>query len=139
MTIVGPLRAIVYAATEGKQMDVTAKLVEVRADGYARIIDEGIKRGPDGAPLGKVEPIEPGQVKPYTIEMGKTAITIPAGNRLRVEIASSNFPKYTRNPNTGESPESATEFKAAREIVWHSKDFPSHVVLPVLAAHEPNR
>jgi hypothetical protein len=132
LTIIGPLQAVVYAATEGRHTDFTAKLVEVRADGYARVIDEGIKRGPDSAPVGRIEPIEPGKVYRYTVDLGKTAITIPKGNRLRVEISSSNFPKYSRNPNTGESPERATEFEKVEQTVLHSAKHASHVVLPIL-------
>lgn len=132
MQVVGPLQAVVYASTEGKQTDFTAKLVEVRQDGYARIIEEGIKRGSDAAPAGNREAQEPGQVLRYTIDMGGTGIVIPKGHRLRVEIASSNFPKYSRNPNTGEMAEWASEFKKVRQTVLHSEEYPSHIVLPVL-------
>ncbi len=65
--------------------------------------------------------------------MGATGIRIPKGNRLRVEVSSSNFPKYTRNPNTGEIPEDATEFETVEQTILHTREHPSHVVLPVAA------
>ncbi|MHC4990507.1 MAG: CocE/NonD family hydrolase [Planctomycetota bacterium] len=132
LRLVGPLEAVVFARTEGRHTDFTAKLVEVRPDGYARIIEDGIRRGPDAHDPRDMTPIDPGRVYRYTIEMGPTAISLPPGSRLRVEISSSNFPKYSRNPNTGELPETATEFVKVRQTVLHSRDFRSHVVLPVL-------
>lgn len=132
LRLVGPLEAVVYASTEGRHTDFTAKLVEVRADGYARIIEDGIRRGPDDSDPRDMTPIEPGRVYRYTIDMGETAISIAPGSRLRVEISSSNFPKYSRNPNTGELAESARTFEKVRQTVLHSPRFSSHVVLPVL-------
>ena len=133
LTLTGRLKAILYATTEGKQTDFTAKLVEVRADGYARNIEDGIKRGPDAVDGKEIDIMEPGMVYRFTVGMGATGIRIPKGNRLRVEISSSNFPKYSRNPNTGESPEDATEFQRVEQTILHTSEYPSHVVLPVLA------
>ncbi len=131
LEIVGPLQAVLYASTEGKQTDFTAKLVEVREDGYARIIEEGIKRGPDEVSGSRVEVMEPGKVYRFTIDLGATAISIAKGNRLRVEVSSSNFPKYSRNPNTGERAEFTAQFKTVTQTVFHSSEYPSHIVLPV--------
>lgn len=130
--LVGPLQAVVYASSEGKTTDFTAKLVEVRSDGYARIIEEGILRGPDLIGGKKVKAMEPGKVYPFTIDLGATGIRIKKGHRVRVEVSSSNFPKYTRNPNTGENPERATVFRKVRQTIHHSAEFPSHILLPVL-------
>lgn len=130
LDIIGPLQAVVYASSEGRQTDFTAKLVEVRDDGYARIIEDGIKRGPDGTSQGSVTTMEPDQVYRFTIDLGATAIAIPKGHQLRVEISSSNFPKYSRNPNTGEPPEFTTEFKAVRQTLYHSPQYASYILLP---------
>ena len=131
-TIIGPVKAVLYASTEGRHTDFTAKLVEIRPDGYAANIVDAIKRGPDPIDGKKVDSMEPGKVYRFTIDMDATAITIKKGRRLRVEISSSNFPKYTRNPNTGEAAEYATEFKKVTQTIHHSPEFPSHVVLPVM-------
>ncbi len=56
------MKAVIHAATSGRHTDFTAKLVEVRRDGYARVIDEGIRRGPDVNPIGMIQPVEPGDV-----------------------------------------------------------------------------
>lgn len=132
MRIIGPLSAVVYASTEGRNTDFTAKLVEVRKDGYARIIEDGIRRGPDGVKDVAGGAMTPNKVYKFTIDLGATAVRIQKGNRLRLEISSSNFPKYTRNPNTGESPEYATEFTNVVQTVIHTAEHPTHVVLSVL-------
>lgn len=132
ITIAGPLEAVIYASTTGKHADFTAKLVEVRENGYVRIIEDGIRRGPDDYPLRTMHDLQPGKVYQYTIEMSGTGIEIPAGSRLRVEISSSNFPKYTRNPGTGENPEQATVFIKTEQTIHHSSEYPSHITLPII-------
>jgi putative CocE/NonD family hydrolase len=132
LTIVGPLQAVVHAATEGRLTDFTAKLCDVRPDGYAAILEDGIRRGPDDLVDRGGDLMEPGKVYRFTIDMGATAIRIGKGHRLRVEISSSNFPKFSRNPNTGETPEEATEFVKVRQTIMQSPDEPSFIVLPVL-------
>jgi putative CocE/NonD family hydrolase len=127
MEIVGPIRAVLYASTEGKDTDFTAKLVEVRPGGYARIIEEGIVRASfrNGA---ERELLEPGEIYELALEMGSTAVLIPKNNRLRLEVSSSNFPKYDRNPNTGEDALLARELKSVTQRVYHGGEHPSRVV-----------
>jgi putative CocE/NonD family hydrolase len=132
LTIIGPIKAVLYASTEGRHTDFTAKLVEVRSDGYAANIVDAIKRGPDPVDGKPVDLMEPGKVYRFTVDMDATAITIKKGHRLRVEVSSSNFPKYTRNPNTGDSAESATEFRRVEQAVHHTPLHPSHIVLPIV-------
>jgi len=131
-TIIGPVRAVLFASTEGRYTDFTAKLVDVRPDGYAANIVDAIKRGPDPIDGKDVVRMEPGKVYRFTVDMDATAISVKKGHRLRVEVSSSNFPKYTRNPNTGESAEYATEFVKVTQTVHHSPEYPSHVVLPMM-------
>jgi hypothetical protein len=123
LQIVGPIDVEAYASTEGVATDFTAKLVEVRANGYARIIADGIRR------VKKADLQEP-----IIVTLGHTAIAIPRGNRLRLEISSSNFPKFARNPNTGETPESAIVFKKVGQRIDHGGRAPSRVRLAVLPA-----
>jgi putative CocE/NonD family hydrolase len=121
--IIGPVRAEVYASTEAQSMDVTAKLVVVRKDDVAHIVTDGIRR---------LLEVTPGEVHRFDIDLGDTATHVPAGSRLRLEVSSSNFPKYTRNASTGERAEIATELKTAVQTIWHSPKFRSRVVLPIL-------
>jgi putative CocE/NonD family hydrolase len=100
MLIVGPIEAKIYASTEALDTDFTAKLVEVHEDGYARNIVEGIVRGSCRNSIDSSEPMEPGRIYELTIDLGATALVIKRNHGLRLEISSSNFPKYDRNPNT---------------------------------------
>jgi putative CocE/NonD family hydrolase len=132
MLLVGPIRAVLYASTEGKDTDFTAKLVQVLADGTAWNIEDGIIRAGYREPSKSSQPTEPGAIYKFEIDMGAAARRISAGSRLRLEISSSNFPKYDRNPNTGEDPFSATKFEAVAQTVYHSSEYATHIILPVL-------
>jgi putative CocE/NonD family hydrolase len=132
LTITGPLQVVLHAATEGRHTDFTAKLCEVRPDGYAAVIEDGIRRGPDPVAGQDAGLMEPGKVYRFTIDLGATGIRVDAGHRLRVEISSSNFPKYSRNPNTGETPETASRFIKVKQTIMHAPEQPSYIVVPVL-------
>lgn len=126
IVLAGPIRAILHVASEAPDFDVAAKLVVVRPDGSARIVEDGITRAAHAAVS-----IVPGEVRPYAVEIGHTALRIPVGHRLRLEVSAGNFPKYARNPQTGEDPLEAESFRSARHVVHHSEGHPSHLVLPI--------
>lgn len=132
MNIIGPLEFTLFASSKGLDTDFTAKLVEVRENGYARIIQEGIIRASYRNSPSTREMLEPGKVYELTIDMGATAIQIPTGSKLRVEISSSNFPKYDRNPNTGEDAFKATKLEVVEQTIYHGNSYPSHILIPVL-------
>jgi hypothetical protein len=132
--IIGPLAVTVFAKTTGRHADFTAKLVHVRPDGYAAIIADGIKHGPDDvASLSAGTGIEPGRVYQYTIDLGATALRVQKGHRVRLEMSSSNFPKYIRNSGTEEDPALAITLAKTEQTVVHSPEHPTHILLPVLA------
>jgi putative CocE/NonD family hydrolase len=139
MEIAGPIEAVLYVSTEGRDTDFTAKLVGVRHDGYARIIEEGIIRASYRNGTGERELLAPGEVYRVTVELGSTAILIPMGSRVRLEVSSSNFPKYDRNPNTGEDPLKARVLKTVTQQVHFGGDTPSHVMLPVIEREDAQR
>ena len=125
--IVGNVRVHLQAATSGKDTDFTAKLVVVRPDGYARIVEEGIARV--GRMLATLP--APGQPFEIDIDLGHTAIAVPVGHRLRLEVSSSNFPKYDRNPNTGEDAYVAARLAVAKQTVFHGESKLSWLELPL--------
>ncbi len=133
LTIAGPITAVVYASTTGKDTDFTAKLSIVQPDGFIRNVEDGIVRARhlfDGRDDSGY--VTPGEVYRYEIECGATALAVKTGERLQVEISSSNFPKYDRNPNTGIDPLAASEFVTATQTVYHTPEYPTHVVVPIL-------
>jgi len=129
LEIIGPVRVVLYASTEAKDTDFMAKLVEFQEDGISRNIVDGIIRARYRDSRDNPTFLEPGIVYTFDINLGATAIYLKPGSRLRLDISSSNFPKFDRNPNTGVDPFDAVEFKKVKQIIYFSKKNPSHLLL----------
>jgi putative CocE/NonD family hydrolase len=129
-----------YAATSAKDTDFTAKLVDVFPDGNARNLTDGILRLRYRGSLDKPELARPSEVYKLSIDAGVTANVFLKGHRIRVEISSSNFPRFDRNPNTGGRIADETKPVAATQTVYHDRRHPSEVVLLVMPpdAREPS-
>ena len=133
MEVTGPIKVKLYAATDGTDTDWTAKLVDVHPDGYAQNLQDGIIRARYREGRGTpARLLEPGKVYEYTIDLWATSNTFLPGHRIRLEVSSSNFPRFDRNLNTGEDPMTGTTMRKAQQVVHHSKQYPSHVVLPII-------
>jgi len=131
--VTGPISMTLFAATSAKDTDWTAKLVDVYPNGYALNIQSGIVRARyrDGA--GKpADPIEPGKVYEYNVDMWATSYVFLPGHRIRLEISSSDFPRFDRNLNTGDDPESSRRMEIAHQTIYHSRQYPSHLMLPII-------
>ena len=76
--------------------------------------------------------LTPGEVSRFTIDLWATSHVFLPGHRLRVEISSSNFPRFDRNLNTGEDQATGRQWQTARQTVFHDPRYPSHIVLPVI-------
>lgn len=131
--VTGPLKVRLYASTSARDTDWTAKLVDVDPDGYARNIQEGVirarYRGGTEAPASL---LTPGKVYAYDIDLWATSNTFLPGHRIRVEISSSNFPWIDRNLNTGEDPMTSTRMETAHQTIYHSRKYPSYILLPII-------
>ena len=136
LVIAGPVRAVLHVSTEGRDTDFTAKLVHVTPEGKAFNIVDGILRMSRRNGETKREPLQPGRIYEVAIDLGEIAIRIPQGHRLRLDVTSSNFPKFDRNPNSGEDPLDAMEFRAVRQTVHHSRRRPSRVEITILTGEK---
>ena len=130
--VTGPLTLSLYAATSAVDTDFTAKLVDVQPDGYARNLTDGILRGRYRGSRAAAKLLTPGEVYEYAIDLWATSNVFKAGHRLRVEIASSNFPRFDRNPQTGAAAAEALQLEPALQRVFHDESRPSHIVLPII-------
>ena len=131
--ITGPIKMELFAATSAKDTDWTAKLVDVQPNGVAQNIQSGIVRARYRDGGGKpAQPIAPDKVYSYAIDLWATSYIIQPGHRLRLEISSSDFPRFDRNLNTGEDPGTGTRMAIARQTIYHSARYPSHLVLPLI-------
>jgi len=132
LELTGPITATLYAASTAPNTDFTATLVDLFPDGYAHMIREGIIRASHRESDVEPSPIEPGRVYEYTIDLWATSYVVRKGHRMRVEISSSNFNQYDRNPNTGAEFGMSAEKVKATQTIYHDADRPSHITLPVI-------
>jgi putative CocE/NonD family hydrolase len=131
--VTGPVRVVLYAATSAPDTDFTAKLVDVFPDGSARNLTDGILRLRYRESLEKVAPpAVPGQAYQVTVDAGVTSNVFLKGHRIRLEISSSNFPRFDRNPNTGRVVGEETELRKATQTVYHDRTRASYVLLPIV-------
>lgn len=132
VAIAGPVKMKLYAATDGRDTDFTIKLVDVFPNGAAYNVAEGILRARFHKGLDKMELLEPNRTYLLEIDMRGTANVFQPGHRIRVDVTSSNFPQFDRNPNTGEDPGVSDKVRVARQTVFHGGDTRSHLVVPLV-------
>jgi putative CocE/NonD family hydrolase len=132
LEVTGPIEVILYVSTTARDTDFTAKLVDVFPDGHARNLTDGILRLRYRNALERAELATPGEVCRITIDAGVTSNVFLKGHAIRLEISSSNFPRFDRNPNTGRLVADETEFRTATQTVYHDRARPSQIVLPVV-------
>jgi uncharacterized protein len=141
--VTGPLEAKLFAATSARDTDWMVRLVDVHPDGYAALLADGVLRARCRDPKNggafnsaKLSEIEPDRIYEYTIHFWRaTANVFAKGHRIRVEISSSYYPYYLRNLNTGaDNVGLETKTVVARQKIYHNAQYPSHVVLPIIAA-----
>jgi uncharacterized protein len=128
LEVTGPISAILYVATSAPSADFTAKLVDVHPDGIAYNVSDGIIRrayGPNSHPVAT----EPARIE---IMLWPTSNLFRQGHRIRLEISGSNFPRFDRNPQTGEPTETAAAPATATHAVYHGSTRPSRIVLPLV-------
>lgn len=132
MEVTGPVRLTLFASSSQVDTDFTGKLVDVRPDGYARILCDGIIRGRYRESFERPKPLSPGMVTGFSIDLTATSILFERGHRIRLEVSSSNFPKYDRNLNTGSDYSRDPEVKTALQTVYHGPAHPSCLTLPII-------
>jgi len=132
LVLAGPVRAVLFAASGAPDTDFTAKLVAVAPDGGALNLCEGVVRArwrDGGAEPRWLEPDLPARLE---VDCWATCARLPRGQRLRLEVSSSSFPRYDRNPNTRDDVARAPGGVPARQTLLHDAEHPSHLLLHVL-------
>jgi putative CocE/NonD family hydrolase len=134
LEVTGPIEVHLWAQSSAPDTDFVARLVDVHPDGYAQNLTDGIIRAryreyPQGAAPSL---IEPGRAYEYVIDLWATSNVFLRGHRLRLDITSSNFPRWDRNPNTGHDFGVDSELAVARQTILHDTDHPSYVLLPII-------
>jgi uncharacterized protein len=127
--VTGPISLILYVSTSASNTDFTAKLVDVHPDGAAYNVSEGILRR---AYQEAQDPVVPGGAHEIQIELWPTSMVFFKGHRMRLEVSSSNFPRFDRNPNTGNGIASEVKVISAKQAISHGVKFPSRLILPII-------
>ncbi|MFA5058514.1 MAG: CocE/NonD family hydrolase [Opitutaceae bacterium] len=131
-TVVGPVTLELSVSSSAVDTDFTGKLIDVGPDGYARNLLEGILRARYRDSREQAGLMTPGKIYRVTVDLGATANVFLAGHRLRVEVSSSNFPRFDRNLNTGADIASPDPRAVkANNMIYHDRDHPSALVLSV--------
>jgi putative CocE/NonD family hydrolase len=130
--VTGPVKVVLYASSDAPDTDFVAKLVDVFPDGRAFNMAEGVLRARYRESLSRPRPLEPGKVYEMSIDLIGASNTFLKGHRIRVDITSSDFPEFDRNPNTGEPFGITANVRVAQQAIYHTGSRPSHIVLPVI-------
>ena len=138
MEVTGPLVVTLWASSSAPDTDFTAKLVDVYPpsqdfpDGIELNIGDSIVRARYRDTLEKATLMKPGQIYKFRIELYPTSILFAKGHRIRVDISSSNFPRFDVNPNTGEPLNQNTKTAIATNTIYDDEEHPSNITLPVI-------
>jgi putative CocE/NonD family hydrolase len=135
LTVIGPVRAVLYGRSSAPDTDWIVRLCDVHPDGRSMSVCDGILRARFRESFRQPQVMTPGQVYRFDVDLWATAQLFRAGHRLRVHVTSSDFPRYDRNLNTGGAFGEEVVGRVAVNSVLHDAQHPSHLLLPVFPAH----
>ncbi len=130
--VTGPIALEIYVSSSAVDTDFTGKVVDVGPEGFARNLTEGILRTRYRSSREKAELMNPGEVCKLTLNLWSTSNVFMAGHKLRLEVSSSNFPRFDRNLNTGEDQGHSARMVKATNVIYHDREHPSALILPVV-------
>lgn len=134
LEVTGPVRVELYASSSASDTDFMAMLIDIWPDGYRQRLCDGMVRARFREGMADPTLIEAGQIYRYSIDCWNTAQVFKTGHRICVQIASSAFPKYDRNLNTGAPLGMTSEMIVAEQRIYHDEGHPSAIILPVIPA-----
>ncbi|MGO8950377.1 MAG: CocE/NonD family hydrolase [Ktedonobacterales bacterium] len=134
--VTGPIRVELYSASSARDTDFTAMLLDVWPTGFTQRLCDGMVRARFREGMDKPSLIEPGEVYRYSIDCWNTSHVFKAGHGIALQIASAAFPKYDRNPNTGDPLGQTAETVPAHQHIYHDEAHPSAVILPIIPHQE---
>ena len=130
--VTGTVEISLFVSSDVRDTDFTVKLVDVAPDGTAYNLDETIQRARYREGYGREVFMEAGEVYEINLSPLSTSNWFAPGHRIRIEVSSSNFPRFMRNMNTGGNTWDETVGVVAHNVIHHSREHPSRIVLPVV-------
>ena len=137
LEVTGPVTARIYASSSASDTDWTVRMLDVFPDGRSVNLCEGILRARFRESFEKPVLMTPGAVYEFNVNLGVTGHAFLPGHRIRLQVSSSNFPRFDRNLNNGGAPGIDPEIVVASQKVYHDERYPSHVLLPVIPSGGP--
>ena len=132
LEVTGPVKVVLYAASDAVDTDFVAKLVDVYPNGARYNMAEGIVRARYRESLSKPTALVPGRPYRFEIDLVGTSVAFQKGHRIRVQVTSSHFPQFDRNPNTGDPFGTSERIRVAEQTIYHDAERASHILLPVI-------
>ncbi|PYY06308.1 MAG: hypothetical protein DMG69_23905 [Acidobacteria bacterium] len=132
LEVTGPITLELFASSSAVDTDFTAKFVDVWPDGFAQNLTEGIVRARYRDSREQPQFMNPGQTYKFTLDLWATSNISRKGHRLRLEVSSSNFPRFDRNLNTSEDGFSTRQPVAATNVIFHDAQHLSALILPIV-------
>jgi putative CocE/NonD family hydrolase len=129
LDVIGKVWCTLFASSNCVDTDWVAHLCDVFPDGRSVLVTDGILRGRYRKGRFKPRPLQPKKIHRFDLDLWPTAWRFAAGHRLRLLVTSSCFPRFDRNLNTGD--QQSPHIKVATNTVYHDKDYPSHLILPI--------
>ncbi|MFC1628701.1 CocE/NonD family hydrolase [Gemmatimonadota bacterium] len=133
LMVAGPISMRIFASSTAPDTDWIAYWRVFDGEtGQPALMGRGVLRASYRNSSRSPEPIEPGEVYEYSLDMVHMGVFLPAGSVIRVEIASAGYPDWSRNLQTGEVSELGSEYVSAEQRIWHTAEYPSRLILPVV-------
>lgn len=136
LEITGDVQVVLYVSSDAPDTDFTAKFVDIYPDGKEILMLDSIRRLKFHNGFDKAEPVTPGDIAKLDIDLWSISLIVNKGHRIGVQVSSSNYPRFEKNPNTGDDFPKEDSLRAAKNTVYMDKDHPSAIVLPVRAEPE---
>ena len=138
LEVTGPIQLKLFASSTALDTDWMVKLIDVYPDGFAQNLCYGVLRAKYRDGWDQSALLGPNKIYEYTVEVQPTSNLFQIGHRLRVDITSSDFPNFDRNHNTGRDYWDDAALKPAQQTIWHDRDHPSRIILPVIPRRKNN-
>ncbi len=132
LVVIGPAHVVLYAESSARDTDFTARVTDLFPDGRSVVLTEGILRARYRHSFSKTELLAPNVVEQFCLRLCPLSHVFLPGHCVRLDISSSNFPRFSRNLNTGECVATGTQMQTATQTVLHNADCASHLVLPII-------
>ncbi len=134
LALAGKTEAVLYASSDRADTDFMVRLTDVYPDGRSMLVTDAARRGRFRDGFGKEKLMEPGEIYEIRVELSELFFTFPAGHRLRIDITSSNYPRFDRNLNNGGEMYAPGDTLIATNLCYHEEAYPSRLLLPVRPA-----